>query len=87
MAALPRDVDSARRVWLQARASSEARAQPLGGLTPHGMAFAGDPGGTATEQRNHRDSRVNFLALVFCLTVGTAALPHLLMRCYTTPSV
>ena len=31
--------------------------------------------------------RINFLALVFCLTVGTAALPHVLMRYYTTPSV
>jgi Na+(H+)/acetate symporter ActP len=32
-------------------------------------------------------SRRNFLALVFCLMVGTAALPHILMRYYTTPSV
>ncbi|MEY2617377.1 MAG: Cation/acetate symporter ActP, partial [Pseudomonadota bacterium] len=29
----------------------------------------------------------NFLALIFCLMVGTAALPHILMRYYTTPSV
>jgi cation/acetate symporter len=27
------------------------------------------------------------MALVFCLMVGTAALPHILMRYYTTPSV
>ena len=32
-------------------------------------------------------SRRNFLALIFCLMVGTAALPHILMRYYTTPSV
>ena len=32
-------------------------------------------------------ARRNFLALVFCLMVGTAALPHILMRYYTTPSV
>lgn len=31
--------------------------------------------------------RANFLALTFCLMVGTAALPHILMRYYTTPSV
>jgi cation/acetate symporter len=31
--------------------------------------------------------RLNFLALVFCMMVGTAALPHILMRYYTTPSV
>jgi len=30
---------------------------------------------------------VNFLALTFCLMVGTAALPHILMRFFTTPSV
>ncbi|MFZ9433360.1 MAG: VC_2705 family sodium/solute symporter, partial [Burkholderiaceae bacterium] len=33
------------------------------------------------------ESRLNFMALVFCLMVGTAALPHILMRYYTTPSV
>jgi cation/acetate symporter len=33
------------------------------------------------------ESRRNFIALVFCLMVGTAALPHILMRSYTTPSV
>jgi cation/acetate symporter len=31
--------------------------------------------------------RNNFLALVLCLMVGTASLPHILMRYYTTPSV
>ena len=29
----------------------------------------------------------NFLALMFCLMVGTAGLPHILTRYYTTPSV
>jgi cation/acetate symporter len=29
----------------------------------------------------------NFLALTFCLMVGTAGLPHILTRYYTTPSV
>ncbi len=32
-------------------------------------------------------ARVNFIALVFCLMIGTAALPHELTRYYTTPSV
>src|SRR3546814_12947042 len=31
--------------------------------------------------------RVNFLALVLCLMLGTAGMPHILMRSYTTPSV
>jgi len=29
----------------------------------------------------------NFFALVFCLMVGTASLPHILMRYFTTPNV
>jgi cation/acetate symporter len=30
---------------------------------------------------------VNFFGLIFCLMVGTAALPHVLMRYFTTPSI
>ena len=30
---------------------------------------------------------LNFFSLVLCLMVGTAALPHVLMRFFTTPSV
>jgi cation/acetate symporter len=30
---------------------------------------------------------LNFFALILCLMVGTAALPHVLMRYFTTPSV
>ncbi|MBF0393833.1 MAG: cation acetate symporter [Alphaproteobacteria bacterium] len=30
---------------------------------------------------------LNFFGLIFCLMVGTAALPHVLMRFFTTPSV
>jgi cation/acetate symporter len=32
-------------------------------------------------------SPANFFALILCLMVGTAALPHVLMRYFTTPSV
>jgi cation/acetate symporter len=39
------------------------------------------------QKRQFEDSRSNFLALMFCLMVGTAGLPHLLTRYYTTPSV
>ena len=34
-----------------------------------------------------RMDRKNMLALTFCLMVGTAGLPHILMRYYTVPSV
>jgi cation/acetate symporter len=30
---------------------------------------------------------INFLALILCLMIGTASLPHVLMRYFTTPSV
>jgi len=87
LAALPTDEAAARAAWTEALASDEARSRPLGGMPPHAQPFAGDPSGTPAEQAAFNDSRNNFLALVFCLMVGTAALPHVLMRCYTTPSV
>ncbi len=34
-----------------------------------------------------RTDMANFLALTFCLMIGTAGLPHVLMRFYTVPSV
>ncbi|MNX59491.1 Cation/acetate symporter ActP [compost metagenome] len=78
LAAYPPSVEDARVAWSQARATFEARAAPA---TPHAEPFpAKDP----EEQRN---MRVNFLALVLCLMLGTAGMPHILMRSYTTPSV
>jgi cation/acetate symporter len=32
-------------------------------------------------------SRLNFFGIIFCMMVGTASLPHILMRYFTTPSV
>jgi cation/acetate symporter len=87
LAALPRDVDGARELWTRALRESYERAAPLGGLPPHSQAFAGDPNGTPAAQEAFSVSRRNFLALMFCLMVGTAGLPHLLTRFYTTPSV
>jgi cation/acetate symporter len=74
------------------RAVAHARAQPLGGMVPHGQPFAapqagGPPGEPNAEPATEVDSRRNFLALVFCLMLGTAGLPHILTRYYTTPSV
>lgn len=86
-AALPRTAAEAREQWSRAKASDEARARPLAGMPQHAQQFAGDPDGTPAQRREFDDSRRNFLALVFCLMVGTAGLPHILVRCYTTPSV
>ncbi len=87
LAALPRDVDTAQEVWSRALAENLERAKPMAGMLPHAQAFAGDPGGSVEEQAVFHNSRLNFMALVFCLMVGTASLPHLLTRFYTTPSV
>ena len=87
LGALPRTEAQAREQWTREVAADRARAHPLGGMAPHTQQFAGDPDGDASQRQAYAESRRNFIALVFCLTVGTAALPHILMRSYTTPSV
>jgi cation/acetate symporter len=87
LAALPKNADEARKAWTAAKTTADARAKPLAGMPPHAQIYAGDPNGDAAAKKAFDESRRNFLALVFCLMVGTAALPHILMRYYTTPSV
>ncbi|MGH8744011.1 MAG: VC_2705 family sodium/solute symporter, partial [Burkholderiales bacterium] len=48
---------------------------------PHATPFPGKDEAARNIARN------NFLGIVFCMMFGTAALPHILMRYYTTPSV
>jgi cation/acetate symporter len=73
----PTDAEAAKAAWTK-DAGAGARASPP---LRHAEAFPG-------KDEAARDvSRRNFLALIFCLMVGTAALPHILMRYYTTPSV
>ena len=83
---LPVDADEARKLWTAARASADLRSQPLAGMTPHAQAFRGDPQGSADERTAFELDRRNFLALMFCLMVGTAGMPHILTRLYATPS-
>ncbi|WP_415034126.1 sodium:solute symporter family protein [Azonexus sp.] len=75
---LPKTPEEAKIHWERAQRDALARSQMP---RPHAEAF---PGESAAERNVLRN---NFLALVFCLTIGTAALPHVLMRYYTTPSV
>ena len=84
---LPRTAAAAESTWRRRQAAAETKSLPLNGMPPHAAQFAGDPEGDAREQLTYEESRRNFLALVFCLMVGTAALPHILMRYYTVPSV
>lgn len=78
LADFPQDVASANSLWRKAAAANAAKAEPI---FPHAEPFFGK---NDTERNIKRN---NFLALVLCLMVGTAALPHILMRYYTTPSV
>ena len=87
LAAVPANEAAAKAAWTSAQAAAAARARPLAGMPRHAAQYVGDPNGDAAAQKTFNESRRNFLALVFCLMVGTAALPHILMRYYTTPSV
>ena len=87
LASLPKDEAGALKAYAQAKAVADIKSQPLAGMPPHAQQFAGNPDGTLKEQAHYDTSRRNFLALVFCLMVGTAALPHILSRYYTVPSV
>jgi len=87
LAAVPKDEAAAKDAWTKARAANDARAKPLAGMPRHAAQYSGDPNGDEKAKTAYDTSRRNFLALIFCLMVGTAALPHILMRFYTTPSV
>ena len=87
LAALPKDIVSARELWTAAMQDYVERAKPLAGMPRHAQPFAGNPEGSKDEQQVFKSSRLNFLALMFCLMIGTAGLPHVLTRYYTTPSV
>jgi cation/acetate symporter len=76
-AAVPASADAAAAMYKR-EAALAARGAPI---SRHAEAFPGK------DDKARDISRRNFLALVFCLMVGTAALPHILMRYYTTPSV
>jgi cation/acetate symporter len=84
LADYPKTEADARRIWSGQIGSNNARAAPP---LPHGEPFfSANPDPAKAEAERDR-KRKNFLALVLCLMVGTAALPHILMRYYTTPSV
>lgn len=83
----PRTEAQARAAYQREREQSLAQARLLAGLAPQALPFAaGDPAGDAAAQARFETSRLNFLALVLCLMMGTAAMPHVLTRYYTTTS-
>jgi cation/acetate symporter len=78
LAGLPKDEVAAKAAYTAARTSNAAKAGPP---IRHAQPFPGK------DEATQNTARKNFLALVFCLMIGTAALPHILMRYYTVPSV
>ena len=78
---LPRSVHDARMAYQRELALAEAQARPMAGVAPQTQPFVPTTGGAGDSARR------NFLALVFCLMLGTAAMPHVLTRYYTTPTV
>ena len=83
LADYPKSADAAKKTWAGQAGAAAARSGPP---LPHATPFPTNKTGEAGEK--DRDlKRLNFLALTLCLMVGTAALPHILMRYYTTPSV
>jgi len=77
LADYPKTMEDATKKW-NADKGLAARANPP---RPHATPFPGK------DEKARNIARNNFLALIFCLMIGTAALPHILMRYYTTPSV
>jgi cation/acetate symporter len=73
----PKDTKAAEAAWKKDAAVKARSGPPL----RHAESFP------AKDEKARDIARKNFLALIFCLMVGTAALPHILMRYYTTPSV
>jgi cation/acetate symporter len=74
----PADAAAAKKAWA---AEKTAAAGRTAAVKAHAQPFPGK------DEAAQNKARKNFLALVLCLMVGTAALPHILMRYYTTPSV
>ncbi|GAB4482448.1 MAG: cation acetate symporter [Thermodesulfovibrionales bacterium] len=71
LAGLPKTPEEAKEKWEAAKKKADTQAKEI---KPYLQPFA-------------RLDAKNMLALTFCLMVGTAGLPHILMRYYTTPSV
>ncbi len=75
---LPKTPDAAREYWDSLMRQAAQRGEEL---IHHVESFPGK------DEAASNTARLNFITLVFCLMIGTAALPHVLMRYYTTPSV
>ena len=80
----PADAAAAKAAWTKDKTGAAGRAAAV---KAHAEPFPAAGKDDAEKEKNRNIAKKNFLALILCLMVGTAALPHILMRYYTTPSV
>jgi cation/acetate symporter len=73
----PASPEAAKAKWTADKGIAARAAPPK----PHGTPYPGK------DEKARDVAKWNFIGIVFCMMVGTAALPHILMRYYTTPSV
>ncbi len=89
----PHTEEDARRRYQRDLALDSTYARPLAGMPPQAQPYGPSTlrpdaaAGSAGAAHASDVARRNFLALVLCLMLGTAAMPHVLTRFYTTPSV
>jgi cation/acetate symporter len=98
----PKTADELKAAWKKSADALKAKTGPVPPhatafsgkgaeaklLQTHPNASEADVTAARTEDEEASNvKRRNFIALVLCLMVGTASLPHILMRYYTTPSV
>lgn len=98
----PPNLDALKAAWKKAADGAKAKTGPVSahatafsGKGAEAKLMRENPNATAEEiaaakaedKKASDEKRRNFIALVLCLMVGTASLPHILMRYYTTPSV
>jgi cation/acetate symporter len=72
-----KDEAAAKAQWNKDKGLAARAAPPR----PHAEPYPGK------DEDARFTAKLNFLGIVFCMMFGTAALPHILMRYYTTPSV
>ena len=67
--------------WKAAATKDKGLATRAAPPRPHADPYPGK------DEKAQDLARWNFIGIVFCMMFGTAALPHILMRYYTTPNV
>lgn len=78
LAALPKNAEEAKTKWTAAQTAAANQAKGTGD-------YLATPALVSADGKSY--PMLQFLGLILCLMVGTAGLPHILTRYYTTPSV